>query len=116
MNRLAPLLVVALLAVFSAWSALQAAGAATMTLEMAGSAHGVASHQVDCAGCDADRLAGKSAVECHTICNSPVVADLADASAIWSPPAIPHIPSSDRVLLAGRTCSPDPYPPRSRLA
>lgn len=110
------MLVVALIAVFAAWSVAHVASAATMQLQMAAiAAEDHSMDMADCDGCDPGKLDGKDGSLCELVCLSPVVADLTvDQEVTASRVAVPHTAPPVH-MPAGRTYPPDPLPPRSVL-
>lgn len=113
MARFARILVVALIAVFAAWSSAHIATATTMSLEMA-AMDGKAMDMADCNACDPGELGDQSSLSCDFACVSPVLADLVTSQVFTSSPMAEHVvrPVYD---FAGRTYPPDPHPPRAFL-
>ena len=111
MIRFARILVVALIAVFAAWSVAQVANATTMALEMA-AVDGEAMDMADCEGCDPGEMDDQASLACNILCVSPAFADLATSQASTSAP-VPSQTGWAVYDFAGRTYPPDPFPPRS---
>lgn len=118
MVRLARLLVVALIAVFAAWSVAHVASATTMSMDMA-AMDAAADGGVESADCDAcgPAEAGDKVdlASCSIACASPVLAELAATQGLALAPAFSSHAARPVRVLAGRAHSPDPFPPRSIL-
>lgn len=112
MVQLARLLIVALLAVFSAWTVAQVAGATKMSLEMTTLAPVDDMGMSGCKDCDAGKMDQTGSVVCQSICAPAVLAELVGPDAIGSAPLV----SVHVVMLVevprGQTYPPDPRPPR----
>lgn len=113
MIRFARALVVALVAVFAAWSVAQVAIATTMTLEMA-VADGQDMTMPACEGCGSGGTDDRAGLACDAACASPVLADLAATQGPNPVPMVPH-PGWSAHDAAGWTCPPEPHPPRAPL-
>ena len=114
MTRLARVFVVALIAVFAAWSVAHVASATTMTLEMA-AADGEAMDMADCDACTSGELGDEASLACDVVCVSPALADLATTSQAFAPAPVASQATWPVHEVDGRTHPPDPYPPRSVL-
>ena len=115
MTQIARLLVVVLIAAFAVWSTVQPAGATTMAQEMGTiSHHGDILDAARCDGCASRGMDSKDNVHCHSVCTSPILADLTDTleTKVESRQLHVAVPVYD---LVGRTYPPDPYPPRALL-
>lgn len=113
MARFARILVVALIAVFAAWSSAHVANATTMSLEMAAMDDG-SMDMANCDACDPGEPGDQSSLSCDFACVSPVLANLVTSQVFMSAPVAEH---AVRLVydFAGRTYPPDPHPPRAFL-
>lgn len=103
------------LAVFAAWSIMQAPSATAMALEMGAAAyHGDTQDLAHCEGCGSGTMDGKDAVLCHSICVPPVLPELADNLEIRATPRAAYVAAQFHPR-AGRNLPPEPYPPRPAL-
>lgn len=113
MARFARFLVVALLAVFAAWSSASVSNATTMALEMAAS-DGMATDMADCEACGSEEMGDAASLVCDVACVSPILADLVTSQSFTSAPVASHAMWFVR-SFDGRAYPPDPHPPRSVL-
>lgn len=110
-------LVVALIAVLTAWSALQVASATEMSLEMAALApdSDAVMNMADCPGCDSPETGNKANPLCELVCVAPVLADLTSSQEFTPAPLEAAHHAGPICAHVGRTDPPDPYPPRPVL-
>ena len=116
MSWFARVFVMALIAVFAAWTAAHVASATTMSLEMVAmtAADGEVMDMADCEACGAGEMGEQASLACDIACVSPALADLGASQAFTSAP----VSSQARWSVddfAGRTYPPDPHPPRAVL-
>lgn len=117
MSWFARVFVMALIAVFAAWTAAHVASATTMSLEMVAvtPADGEVMDMADCDACGSGEMSEQATLGCDIACVSPVLADLATSQAVWSAPMASLHSARPVYDFAGRTYSPDPHPPRAVL-
>ena len=113
MMRLARILVIASLAAFVASGFVLAASTTAMSVEMALSDAGIVD-VADGQDCDSGAVDHMSSADCHFVCNSLLLCHPGEQMAL-SPPLIASFDSWAAQELTGRTCPPDPHPPRSLI-
>lgn len=110
MLNLTRIILFSLLAVFAASSAVNAAGANSMSLKMAIAGQG-AMDMADCDGCGTGDRNDSSGLHCQTYCLSAHVANLSqDSSFSVALEAFSYF--AELYDLMGQTSPPDPYPPK----
>lgn len=113
MTRFARVLVLALIAVFAAWSSAHVANATTMALEMA-AVDGDAMDMADCDACESGEMGDQASLACNMACVSPVLAVLVTGQTLTPAPVGSHTGWAT-CTFPGQTYPPDPYPPRAVL-
>lgn len=113
MRRLARILVIASLAAFVASGFALATSATAMSIEMALADEG-AMDMADDQDCDSGAAGHMTGADCHFACNSLLLYHLGEQAAL-SPPPTASFDLCGPPGFAGRTCPPDPHPPRSSI-
>jgi hypothetical protein len=118
MASLVRALVIALIAVITAWSVAQAASTTSMSLDMSFmTAHDTSAiDKAHCHECDCEGAGGGVGLLCEMSCVSPAFADLT----VSFDPAAASLASTLHVVmptadLRGRADPPEPFPPRVLL-
>lgn len=114
MSKFVRILVVVMLAAFAVGSVANATSATTMAVEMALTDIGPMD-MADCTGCVADGTGGKNGQACDIVCTAPFVAELSAAAGFNAALAVSTVAPNGACASAGRTGSPNPYPPRSLI-
>ena len=113
MQKLARILVMAVLTVFAVGSVVHVASSTTMSVKMALSDTGTMD-MADCEGCGSSGGDGDDGLTCDIVCLAPLLANLIpDGVLAVGPGASPTGP--DFYDFVGRTGPPEPYPPRTLI-